>query len=158
MFDYETGLLFAFLLWLYNVITSIIMINSRFERNMNKIGQRLSWLSMTMKPMDTDDEKRSALMSFLKFSFLQLIGLLFALTSWLSVAMTLGQIIYRKSKDSGVPQNIKEFRWKMKNMDMTFDQVVRESFKLNEDPNTSYEDFKQAAINEMTERGLKIRY
>lgn len=67
MFDYETGLLFAFLLWLYNVITSIIMINSRFERNMNKIGQRLSWLSMTMKPMDTDDEKRSALMSFLKF-------------------------------------------------------------------------------------------
>ena len=158
MFDYETGLLFAFLLWLYNVITSIIMINSRFERNMNKIGQRLSWLSMTMKPMDTDDEKRSALMSFLKFSFLQLIGLLFVLTSWLSVAMTLGQIIHRKSKDSGVPQNIKEFRWKMKNMDMTFDQVVKESFKLNEDPNTSYEDFKQAAINEMTERGLKIRY
>lgn len=158
MFDYETGLLFAFLLWLYNVITSIVMINSRFERNMNKIGQRLSWLSMTMKPMDTDDEKRSALMSFLKFSFLQLIGLLFVLTSWLSVAMTLGQIIYRKSKDSGVPQNIKEFRWKMKNMDMMFDQVVRESFKLNEDPNTSYEDFKQAAINEMTERGLKIRY
>lgn len=44
MFDYETGLLFAFLLWLYNVITSIVMINSRFERNMNKIGQRLSWL------------------------------------------------------------------------------------------------------------------
>lgn len=113
---------------------------------------------MTMKPMDTDDEKRSSLMSFLKFSFLQLIGLLFVLTSWLSVAMTLGQIIYRKSKDSGVPQNIKEFRWKMKNMDMMFDQVVTESFKLNEDPNTSYEDFKQAAINEMTERGLKIRY
>lgn len=125
MFDYETGLLLAFLLWLYNVITSIVVINSRFERNMNKIVQRFSWLTMTMKWMDADDLKRSALMKFVKFSFLQFLGLLFVLTSWLSVLSTIGQIIYRMSKDSGAPQKIKEFRWKMKNMDMTFDQVVR---------------------------------
>ena len=158
MFDYGTGVAVAFLLWLLNAIFSIVAINSRLEHNMNKIGQRYSWLTMTMRPMSEDDEKRSTLMKIVKFTLLQLFGLVWCLTSWLSVAMIVGRYIYRWSKDSGAPQNIKEYRWKMKNMDMSFDQILRETMKLSDMDTSKFDEFKQATIDELKDRGLKVRY
>lgn len=42
--DYESGVLIAFLLWALNAVMVIINVNSQFERNIHKIGMRLSWL------------------------------------------------------------------------------------------------------------------
>lgn len=158
MFDYGTGVAVAFLFWLLNVFLSLVAINSRLERNMNKVGQQYSWLTMTMRPMSEDDEKRSTLMKIVKFTLLQLIGLVWCLTSWLSVAMVAGQYIYRWSKDSGAPQSVKEYRWKMKNMDMSFDQILKEMMKLTDMDPTGFDNFKRETIEELKERSLKVRY
>ena len=54
------------------------------------------------------------------------LGLIGIILSWVSVAWTVGTLIYQKSKQSGMPQPVKELRWKMRNVDMTRDQILAE--------------------------------
>lgn len=119
MFDYETGLAIALLLWLASAVILTISINSRMNRNFNKVGQRLSWLTLTPKPISASDERRSPLSSVLKFLLVVGLGLPFVLLSWVYVAFFVGTFMYRRTKDSGAPQVVREFRWKLKNVDMT---------------------------------------
>ena len=58
--------------------------------------------------------------------------LVFTLTSWLYVAGVVAMFVYSKSKDSGVPESIRAYRWKLKNVDMSFEDMVREVMKLSE--------------------------
>lgn len=155
MFDYETGIFFAFLLWLYSAIMIVVSVNSRLERNLNRIGQRLSWLTLTPKPMDSDDLSRSTVSKILRYLLIVGISLPFVLLSWLNVALAIATIIYRRAKDSGAPQAVREFRWKMKNADLTFDQLVKEMMKISEDdPSKFFEEFRTTIVNELEERGL----
>jgi urea transporter len=154
MFDYETGIFFAFLLWLYNAIMIVVSVNSRLERNLNRIGQRLSWLTLTPKPMDSDDLSRSTVSKILRYLLIVGISLPFVLLSWLNVALAIATIIYRRAKDSGAPQAVREFRWKMKNADLTFDQLVKEMMKISEDDPSKFEEFRTTIVNELEERGL----
>ena len=59
MFSYEAGVGIALLLWAYNAIMLIVNVNSQFERNLNRIGQRLSWLTFAPKAMESEDQTRS---------------------------------------------------------------------------------------------------
>lgn len=154
MSDYETGIFFAFLLWLYNAIMIVVSANSRLERNLNRIGQRLSWLTLTPKPMDSDDLSRSTVSKILRYLLIVGISLPFILLSWLNVALAITTIIYRRAKDSGAPQAVREFRWKMKNADLTFDQLVKEMMKISEDDSSKFEEFRTTIVNELEERGL----
>lgn len=154
MFDYETGIFFAFLLWLYNAIMIVVSINSRLERNLNRIGQRLSWLTLMPKPLEPDDLSRSTTSKVLRYLLVVGIGLPFILLSWLNVALSVATILYRRAKDSGAPQTVREFRWKLRNTDLTFDQLVRESMKVTEEDSSKFEEFRASMINELEERGL----
>jgi hypothetical protein len=154
MFNYETGLFIAFLLWLYNSVMIVISVNSRLERNLNRIGQRLSWLTLTPKPMDSDDLSRSTLSKVLRYLFIVGTNLPFVLLSWLYVALAAGSILYRRAKDSGAPKVVREFRWKMKNADLTFDQLVKELMKVTEEDPSKFEEFRANIVHELQERGL----
>lgn len=154
MFDYETGLFLAVLLWLYNALMIVVSVNSRLERNLNRMGQRLSWLTLTPKPMDPDDLSRSTLSKVLKYLFIVGVGLPFVFLSWLYVALAVGNILYRRAKDSGAPQVIREFRWKMKNADLTFDQLVKELMKVSEEDLSKFEEFRAKIVSELQEQGL----
>ena len=81
MFDYETGIFFAFLLWLYNAVMIVISVNSRLERNLNRMGQRLSWFTLTPKPLERDDLSRSTTSKVLRYLLVVGIGLPFILLS-----------------------------------------------------------------------------
>lgn len=154
MFDYETGLFIAFLLWLYNSVMIVVSVNSRLERNLNRMGQRLSWLTLTPKSMDPNDLSRTTLSKVLRYLFIVGIGLPFVLLSWLYVALAVGSILYRRAKDSGAPQVVREFRWKMRNADLTFDQLVKELMKVAEEDSSKFEEFRTNIVNELQERGL----
>ena len=154
MFDYETGIFFAFLLWLYNAVMIVISVNSRLERNLNRMGQRLSWFTLTPKPLERDDLSRSTTSKVLRYLLVVGIGLPFILLSWLNVALAVATIIYRRAKDSGAPQAIREFRWKLRNTELTFDQLVRESMKVAEEDPSKFEEFRASMVNELEERGL----
>lgn len=154
MFSYESGLGIAFILWLASIVITLVWINSRFEQNLNKIGQRLSWLTLNPKAMDAEEMKRSTLRKIFKFLFIVGIGLPGLLLSWLYVAWFVGSVVYKRTKDAGAPQAVREFRWKMKNTDMSFDQIVREMMKLSDEDPTTFEKVRSDLVQEMTDRGF----
>lgn len=123
-FSYENGLALAFMLWLASTVTAVVLINSRLERNLNKIGQRLSWFALVPKSMDAEEMQHSMFRKIFKFLFIVAIALPFVLLSWLYVVLFIGSFIYRRTKDAGAPQAVRDFRWKLRNVDMSFDEVV----------------------------------
>ena len=125
------------------------------NRNLHKIGQRLSWLTMIPKPMSAEEVHHTTIRKVMKFLLLYGTGLPFVLASWLYVAYVVGLLIYRKSKDSGAPQAVREFRWKLRNTDMTFDQLVKELMKVSDRDPDEFEKVKADLLRELDEQGLR---
>jgi len=154
MFSYEFGLLVAFGFWLWFTGAALIAINSQLERNLNKIGQRLSWLTLAPKPMDADERNQPAWRSVLKFVLLYGTALPFVLTSWIYVAYSVATFLYRLTKDRGAPQAVTEFRWKLRNADLSFDDLVRESMKASGQDVHEFETVRTGLRTELAERGF----
>jgi hypothetical protein len=151
---YETGLGVAFLAWLGFMVRLVVSINSTMEKNLNRLGQRQSWLTLKPTPMEADDLHRSWLYKVGKFSLIGLISLPFTLFSWVYVLWMVGQFLYLRMRDSGVPQSVKEYRWKLRNCNMTLDQLIREAIKVQELDPASFDQLKADLRQEMADRGL----
>lgn len=168
MFDYEFGCLIAFLIFVYGTINVVVQSNSRMEKNLNKVGMRLSWLTLIPKEMNAANDSPTLFKKFVKFSLLFFIGLFFVFLSWLQVFLYVVGYLYKASKDAGAPSYVKEYRWKLKNVDMTFDVIAREMFKVAElqgsvsvtsddEREKSILEFKQGIANGMLNRGLLVQ-
>jgi hypothetical protein len=149
---YEIGCWFAFLIWIGSLVWLVISLNSQLERNLNKAGFRLSWLTLSPKPMDNNHCKRGFLRKLGKFSVTAIPGLIGIFFSWLYVSYFVGAVLYSRFKDAGAPETIKEFRWRMRNTDMTFDEVV-EGLALVSRSTTPIDQLKMDLRTEMVERG-----
>lgn len=154
--DYETGLFVAFLTWVWGMINVLITINSQMERNLNKIGQRLSWTTFAPTRMTPQEQYRPLWKSAAKFLLIAAIGLACVVLSWLTVLLFFGQIVYRKSKDAGAPQTVREFRWKLRNVDMSFDNVLKEVLKVSGKSLDEFDEFRANSIREMEDAGLTV--
>jgi hypothetical protein len=126
MFSYENGVLLGAFMYLYFISNLLVSINSQFERNLNKVGERISWLSMQIKPMKREDVHPPLWKTIGKFAFISGLHGIFVFLSWVNVALNLMLIAYRISQDRGVPTKIREFRWKLRNQDLSFDDLIRE--------------------------------
>ena len=142
MFSYEAGLIVALVLWAWSAASLIISLNSTLERNLNRIGQRLSWITRAPKPMDADDRAGVTMGKVWKFLFIVGIGLPFVLLSWAYVGYSAAVWLYQWTKNFGEPQAIKEYRWKMRNIDMTLDQIAKEMLKVSGDDTETFEQFR----------------
>lgn len=151
---YESGVLVAFFIWMYGAISSAININSRMERNLNKVGQRRSWMDGSIKPMTTKDVERGPMGSLFKFSLVWGISLFCITFSWLQVACVAALVAYKWNKDSGAPQSIREFRWKLKNADLSFAQVVTEMYKAGGMTHPPLDEFIESTAKELSDRGI----
>lgn len=151
---YETGVGVAFLIWIWNSVSVLVLANSKMERNLNKIGQRISWTTLMPKPMSSRDADRSLAWSVLKYLLIVNISLPFILLSWGYVALQVAILLHRYSKNFGAPQAIREFRWKLKNIDMSFDQIVRELMKIAEQDPNSFEQFRDDLRRDLLNRGV----
>ena len=69
--------------------------------------------------------------------------------------MAAGVFLWRWSKSSGTPQVIKEYRWRLRNQDLDFDNLVRETMKVSGKEPAEFEQFKADTIAELRERGLR---
>jgi hypothetical protein len=154
---YENGLVIALMCWLFGNVALLVRINSQFNRNLHKVGSRLSWLGGNPTPLTDYDLRRGVLRKAGKFVLLFVCGFLLALTSWLYVALFLGPIIYRWSKDSGAPTAIKEARWKLKNRDLSFDEIVKLMHAAAESP-PPLDEFRQRVLAEMHRNGLPVAH
>lgn len=152
---YENGLFVSFLLYCYYVLNLIIILNSLGERNLNKVGERHSWLTLKPKPMDASDFDRPLLKKVGKFLFVITWQGLFVFLSWLNVLINLGYLIHSYYKDSGAPQAVKDFRWKLRNIDMTFDEIVLELIKVKDFQPEDFDDLKAELLEFVAQRRLK---
>jgi hypothetical protein len=168
MFDYESGCLIAFLIFVYGNFNVLVQSNSRMEKNLNKVGMRLSWLTLSPKEMTSSTDNPTFTKKLFKFSIIVFVGLLFVLLSWLQVLLFIAGYLYKASKDAGAPSYVKEYRWKLKNVDMTFDVIAREMFKVAElqgsvvvtsvdEREKAILEFKQGIVNGMLNRGLLVQ-
>lgn len=138
----------------FSSVMLIVQINSRMERNLNKVGQRLSWTTLRAEPLSSDDLKKSLFRKI--FKYILIVGFTFVCTflSWLYVALVVGSFLYKTSKDYGALQAVKEFRWKLRNVDLTFDQMIQEMMKLDNAGHATFEQYKEALQRELILKGL----
>lgn len=121
---YENGVVAAFLLWCVAQVRLVIALNSQLERNLRKVRMRHSWTTLTAKPSEPGEWPTSFAGKALKYTLLSVVGLVGTLFSWLWVATYIGSVIYAKSKDAGAPAEVREFRWRMRNQEMTREQMA----------------------------------
>ncbi len=168
MFSYESGLLIAFLLFIYGTSNVFVRVNSRMERNLNKVGMRLSWLTLNPKEMTSETDNPSFSKKLFKFILIAFFGFVIIFLSWVQVFLFVAGFVYRYNKDSGAPEYVKEYRWKLKNVDMTFDGMAREMFTLAENQGTInvksdeereqlFLEFKKGIVDGMLNRGLMVQ-
>lgn len=151
---YETGIAIAFILWSVNMVVVIASVHSTFERNLNKIGMRLSWVDMTPKKMTTYDVNQSWILKLAKILSILGLGLAGVMLSWLTVVVQVGLFLYARMKDLGAPQAVKNYRWKMKNIDMSFDQIVVEIMKITDQAPESFNKVRDQIRQELAQRGV----
>lgn len=142
---YESGLLIAFLHWCVSTVWIVIVLNSQMSRNLRKIGMRLSWSTLLPVPLTQKDRRRGVLSSVALFSLFSIAKLFTVLFSWLYVAGVAAVMAYAWFKQHGRPQEIREFQWKLRNLDMSFDDIAAGMHKLQTSLGmvpTSYENFR----------------
>lgn len=147
---YEIGLLIAFLMWAWTLVMIPVRSLSQTERNLRKIGMRHSWLTGTPKPMSSGDFEPRLLNRLLKLGTLLLLGAPWVLLSWAYVAFVGCSTVYLYMKDRGAPQEIREFRWRMRNLELSFDEMVAGIHMINKD-GRSFEDVRQSIVEMMDE-------
>jgi hypothetical protein len=152
--DYGTGVGLAFLLWLFYAASCVVRANSLLARNLAKVGMRISYLDLKPTPMTAADVQRSLIGRFLRASLAVLVALPFVLGSWLYVLWFVGAIIFAKSKDAGAPTAVREWRWRMKNVDMSFDDAVTELLKLSAIAPEQMPEARAALIGDLRGRGI----
>ena len=154
--DYGAGVGMAFLMWLFYAGSCVVRANSLLARNLAKVGMRISFLDLKPTPMTAADVQRSPIGRFLRASLVVLIALPFVLASWLYVLWFVGAFIFAKSKDTGAPTVVREWRWRMNNVDMSFDDAVAELLKLNATPSEKIPEVRAALIDDLRDRGIPV--
>lgn len=155
-FSYENGLLVNFLFIAYNYVNLLIQKNSIFERNLNKVGLRLSWTSLSAKEYYIDESRFSFIKKIIKFIFMFVLDVAFAMLSWLGIAIRIIMIIYFYNKRFGMPTKLKEYAWKLKNIDMSFHQLILAGMEANNVDESQYDSFSNEVLEGMRERGFKV--
>lgn len=128
--SYETGFFIAIVLKIYELLMFTFMVNSQYQRNLNKIGLRLSWLTFEPKEMEAKDYQNKSSKVFYKSIIYIAYNFCHIFFSWLYIGYYLINLLWHFSKDRGVPQNIKELRWKLRNQNLTKDEVIIEFSKI----------------------------
>lgn len=155
MFTYENGFAIALLMWAWSFISIIIKSNSLFSKNLKKLGKKISWFDLSIADITYNDAKITRTKRVMFFIFWWVIlPLPFTLTSWVYVFIVSAMFIYRITKDFGAPADVKGFRWKLRNIDMGFDQLVKELMIISNQDLSELEKVKQEIRQSIKERQI----
>ncbi|QBM33839.1 hypothetical protein [Acinetobacter baumannii] len=148
MFTYENGVVIGFVLWIITLIRTLFLINSKTQSNLRKVGKRLSLLGGVK---DIEYRKKDKWNLILKFIFIVVLPLGLIFLSWVYVIPTIVYYLYQFYQDFSAPQKVKDFRWKLKNLDLHQDQLIRWLMELSDQNPEDFEKIKKE-INEDIER------
>lgn len=141
--EYETGVFVALVLICLNYLFLILRSKSLYEKNLNRIGMRSSWISGIPREIGS----AGVLYKLFKFIFMIASSAVSVFLSWLTVIWIVGIYIYRLWKDFDPPERIKNLRWKMKNVHMSEEQILRTMFDTTELPESEFPVFLESHRN-----------
>lgn len=156
IFSYENGLIAAFLAWFYSAVITLVNINSQLEKNLNKVGLRLSWITLGLKQMDAGEVNCPAYKRVTKYVFIYWISFPLILLSWFSAALYVGMVVYKKIRDSRKPAEVKGYLWRLSHLDMSFDEIVELIEKIKGADPGNLENAKSELRDSMRLRGLPV--
>ncbi|MFW1903660.1 hypothetical protein [Acinetobacter baumannii] len=148
MFTYENGVVIGFVLWIITLIRTLFLVNSKTQSNLRKVGKRLSLLGGVK---DIEYRKQDKWNLILKFIFIVVLPLGLIFLSWVYVIPIIVYYLYQFYQDFSAPQKVKDFRWKLKNLDLHQDQLIRWLMELSDQNPEDFEKIKKE-INEDIER------
>lgn len=152
---YIVGVVVALAIWIVKVVFAFVQLNSIKQRNLNKIGQRLSWITLSAKPLKKGDLDAGLAYKLLKFSIIWLVVPFFLIfTSWVYVLVSLVGVLYVLYRNIGKPATIKEFQWRLSNMDLSFDQIVEGLVQSSGTNILNIDDAKDQIRKNMKDEGL----
>ena len=141
---YEFGVVAALIIWFWRLIYVLLELNSKKAENLKIIGRRLSWVDLSVKEITLKYLQEGVFYKVLKFVLIWIIiPFLFVFTSWVYVIYNVGIFLYKKSQDSGMPNDFKEYQWKINNLKLTFDQMAELTYKLADQSQVTIEEFKE---------------
>jgi hypothetical protein len=162
MTDYEIGMAWSFILYLLESINRLIFLNSQFNRNIRKVGFRLKWSTGLPTMMEYDELQPSKINSSLKIFSFFIIGCFCVFLSWFYViysSFTWIRAFYKNNFN--IPEVIKVARFKLKNSDMDFDEVLLQIYHLDiflspKMKNKKFSNYKESHIEKMKFFGTEM--
>lgn len=95
---------------MYFAIMLIVSLNSPLERNLNRVGQRFSWATLTPKDLEAKDQARSFLWKIGKYFLVVGLTLPLVLLSWANVIYVVCVVAHRLANQFGAPQAVRDYR------------------------------------------------
>lgn len=151
---YELGVFFALLFWFFHMTMIVVRANSLLAKNLKKLGMRISWINGRPQPISYTEESRSFLSVFFRYALLAIFTLPIILLSWVYVLLVIADSIYRLTKNIGEPIARRELKWKFRNVDMSFDQIIIESMKANGEEIKDIEEIRQEFLREIKQNKI----
>ncbi len=125
---YELGALIAAVMVCLSLAANLMSSWTALGSNLALMDLRVSIFTGQPVPLG----RRSLLGKILRASLWIVSLIVSAALSWITVISMAGMFLYKKSKDAGAPQSIKELRWRMKNIHMTREQIDKEIAQAHE--------------------------
>jgi hypothetical protein len=122
---YLIGVLIGAMFWVLHTALLFAQRKSIRERNLNRIGLRSSWVGAELRPLHAWDLTQPRIVYVGKTLLIVLSELPLILGSWFYVIFVVGTHVYRHLLDIGTPAVVRDYRWKLRNLDMTFDRSLR---------------------------------
>ena len=155
MSDYELGVFWAAIIWLLETSRLFLSLNSQLNRNLRKVGCRVRWAGGQPRMMEQDEINPTRNKVIIKSSLYLLWGLISIALSWLFVIYSMVRWVKSfYSYNFGAPEVIKIQRFKMNNIDMSFDEILKlmydvEVFLGSKMKDNKFLDYKKRHIEKM---------
>lgn len=119
--------------------------HTQIDRNLRRVGMCVSWATGKPRLLTHKDRARSWIGSCLRYLLVVGFQLPFVLLSWVQVAWWGAIYLRALLNDRGRPSELREFEWRLRNVDMSFEQLARE-FHMMQRPlgqqKTPYSEFR----------------
>ena len=122
-FTYGTGWLICFLWGVYSLIMDVVASHNVAAKNMKKLGKYYALGGKGYTELEP-----TGWLGWIVTEFISLV--LFPLLSWVGVAINLVYTALQYQKRSGMPERVKEYLWKIKNIPMSEEQLYVAGFQV----------------------------
>jgi hypothetical protein len=149
---YLVGCAVAFVVGIICLFIRIFSGLTAYSYNLRKIGLRISWTYGSLKEISENDMGNNFLGFILKLVLSVIACACNSITSWIIVIVIPFIVLWRLAKSIGVPRDVRDARWRLRNLLMDFDGVFRNLKAI--EGKVEYSQDRTELLNSLRDRNL----